>query len=187
MLCYDAGLRLGEALGLEWGDVWWGADENDTTRRLSIERSRSGNRVGLTKSGRSRKVMLSRRLRSRLMARHMERGRPSAGTFVVEQSWGQNIRARLERVRKAAKIRPLKLKDLRDTYASTLITHGIVLRWISGQLGHGSLAVTERHYAKYMAADSYTNPWQVPRGCHPSDLFAYLERSATVRLESRDG
>ena len=34
---------------------------------------------------------------------------------------------------------------MRDTFASTLITHGIVLKWISLQLGHASVATTERH------------------------------------------
>jgi hypothetical protein len=40
-----------------------------------------------------------------------------------------------------------------------------VLRWISLQLGHGSLSVTERHYASYTLSDGYQNPWIVPAGC----------------------
>ncbi len=46
MLCYEAGLRFSEALGVQWGDVWWGADEDDTTRHVHIQRTRSGKRVG---------------------------------------------------------------------------------------------------------------------------------------------
>lgn len=70
---------------------------------------------------------------------------------------------------------PIHFKDLRDTFASTLITHGIVLKWISLQLGHASVATTERHYARYMAVDGYQNPWIVPAGSVPSDLFAMIE------------
>jgi len=183
LLCYEAGLRFGEALGLQWGDVWWGADEDDTSRHVHVRRARSGNRVGLTKSGRSRKVSMSRRLRLRLMALYMERGRSPDEEWVITQSWESNIRTRIAAVAKTAKIRTPKVKDLRDTYASTLITHGIVLRWISLQLGHGSLAVTERHYASYMLSEGYQNPWVVPKGSLPSDLFAVLDKAAPPLLQ----
>ena len=56
-----------------------------------------------------------------------------------------------------------------------LVTHGIVLKWISLQLGHGNTGVTERHYARWMAQDGYRNPWQVPEGGLPVDLFAELD------------
>ncbi len=86
LLCYEAGLRLREAFGLQWGDVWWGQDDSDTTRRIHIQRSRQGNRVGLTKSGRSRKVSISRRLRARLMERFMELGSPGPDQWIIEQN-----------------------------------------------------------------------------------------------------
>jgi len=59
----------------------------------------------------------------------------------------------------------------RDTFATLLLTNGIPLKWISNQLGHGSVAVSERHYARWMDEDEYRNPWQV-RGQVPQDLFA---------------
>ena len=37
--------------------------------------------------------------------------------------------------------------------------------------GHGSVAVTERHYARWMDEDEYRNPWQVSEGQVPTDLF----------------
>lgn len=174
-LLLDAGLRLTEATGLQWGDVWWGQDESDVSRHIHVQRRRSGRTEGHTKSGRSRRVALSRRLRQLLLERHMELGRPEPEAWIVGQSWEENIRSRLDRACRAAKIRRRRPKDLRDTYASTLITHGIVLKWISLQLGHGSIAVTERHYASYMALDRYQNPWQVPQGSLPPDLFAQLD------------
>ena len=39
LLLLDAGLRLGEVLGLRWGGVVWGESENDRTRALIIDRS----------------------------------------------------------------------------------------------------------------------------------------------------
>jgi integrase len=181
MLQYEAGLRVGESLGLQWGDCWYGKDENDTSRHLRIERSRVGNSTGHTKSGRSREVAMSRRLRRLLQNRYMALGRPGAESFVIEQSWPKYIRERIGRVYKAAGIEPHKLKDLRDTFATLQVTHGIVLKWISLQLGHSNVGITERHYARWMAQDGYQNPWQVPTGGLPVDLFAELDLwSATL-------
>ncbi len=174
LLCYEAGLRIGEAVGLKWDDVTFGTDDDDTRRSVLVKRSRVGQRVGRTKTGHKRRVRLSRRLRRHLLARFMEAGRPTSG-WIITQSTHHRIHDRMGRAATAAKVdRPL-FKDFRDTYASTLITHGIVLKWISLELGHASVAVTEKHYAAYMAVDGYQNPWIVPDGCLPSDLFAELD------------
>jgi hypothetical protein len=37
------------------------------------------------------------------------------------------------------------------------------------------VATTERRYARYMAVDGYQNPWIVPAGSFPSDLFTMIE------------
>lgn len=67
MLMLDAGLREGEAAALTWGQVRWGADENDTQRALVIDRNRPrGGAETTPKSGRTRIVALSRRLREAL-------------------------------------------------------------------------------------------------------------------------
>lgn len=41
LLGLDAGLRRGEALGLRWGSIVWGADEDDPTRALLVTEARS--------------------------------------------------------------------------------------------------------------------------------------------------
>jgi integrase len=40
----------------------------------------------------------------------------------------------------------VKPKQLRDSFGSWLLTLGVSLAYISKQLGHGSVSVTERHY-----------------------------------------
>ena len=63
LLCLDAGLRLGEALGLRWRAIEWG-DDRDVNRALRIDESRPrGGEPAPPKSGRSRRVALSQRLR----------------------------------------------------------------------------------------------------------------------------
>src|SRR5262249_49621914 len=67
LLLLDGGLRLGEALGLRWGAIVWCSTEDDPRRALIIDRARPrGGEVGLTKSGRARRVSISRRLRRAL-------------------------------------------------------------------------------------------------------------------------
>ena len=43
-----------------------------------------------------------------------------------------------------------RLKDLRDTFASQLVSAGIPLGYVSHQLGHANLAVTAKHYARWI-------------------------------------
>lgn len=81
VLCLDAGLRAGEALGLRCGAIVWGADENDRSRALRIDLSRPrGGALESPKSGRVRTVALSRRLRAVLLELYRQRfeSRPEA-------------------------------------------------------------------------------------------------------------
>jgi integrase len=172
LLMYECGLRRSEAFGLQWGDIWPGKSDQDTQRHVHVRRSRQGNRVGETKSGRARKVRLSQRLRGLLLERRMQLGRPGDDEFIVASAWPKPYREQLRQVCKAAEIDDHIPKDFRDTFATLLLTHGIPLKWISKQLGHGSVAVTERHYARWMDEDEYRNPWQVSEGQVPQDLFA---------------
>lgn len=50
----------------------------------------------------------------------------------------------------AAGTQRYNIQDLRSTYGMTLINQDVPLKWISQQLGHSGLAVTERFYAKYL-------------------------------------
>ena len=72
------------------------------------------------------------------------------------------------------------LKDLRDTFASQLLTAGITLQYISGQLGHESACVTEKHYAKWIGDDDYREPMPLEEGEVPADLLARLPGKVTT-------
>ncbi|MBS1494037.1 MAG: site-specific integrase [Bacteroidetes bacterium] len=65
-------------------------------------------------------------------------------------------RALLDGVTKACKKAGLKhftFKDLRSIYATWLINADAPLKWISQQMGHSSLSITEKHYAKYITKE----------------------------------
>ena len=176
LLCLDAGLRLGETLGLRWSSIEWG-DDRDTTRALRIEEARPrGGEVTAPKSGRARRVALSRRLRWALLELYQSHDHPPAPReFVLAGVDDSNFRKReWRRILKHAKIGHRALKDLRDTFASQLLTAGIQLGYVSSQLGHADVAVTARHYARWIEGDRYREPMVMEGDEVPADLLARL-------------
>lgn len=199
LLCLDAGLRLGEATGLRWGAIAWGADDGDARRALRIEESRPrGGAVGPTKSGRARTVALSRRLRAALEALYRERSRPvvlplrdaasdAPATEERPPRPDEHVLAGLDpsnyskhewkAVLYRARIGHVRPKDLRDSYASHLLTAAVQLGYISRQLGHADVGVTARHYARWCGDDSCREPLRLEPGEVPADFLARLVES----------
>ncbi len=176
LLCLEAGLRLGEALGLRWGRIQWGEGDHDARRTLLIDQSRPrGGAPSETKSGRSRRVGLSRRLRDALSTLYTERFEPGPDACVLVGIEPSNFRHRAwRRVLKRADIGPRAIKDLRDTFASQLLTAGVQLGYVSQQLGHADVSVTARHYARWCGGDEYREPLTLREGEIPADLIARI-------------
>ena len=65
-------------------------------------------------------------------------------------------------------------KDLRDTFASQLLSNGIQLVYVQRQLGHSTPQVTARHYAKWCGGDEYEEPIRLRPNEIPADLLARL-------------
>lgn len=178
LLLLDAGLRLGEALGLRWADVNFGKDGTDPARSLEIRQARArGRHEGTTKSGRGRTVALSRRLRTALLERYMAAGRPAATARVLPDADAANYRKRHFAPACAhAKLGARRPKDLRDTFASQLLTCGVSLGYVSKQLGHSNVSVTANHYARWCGGDVYRAPLALELGEVPADLLARLSQ-----------
>ncbi len=68
-----------------------------------------------------------------------------------------------------------RLKDLRDTYASQLLSVGVQLGYVSKQLGHSDVSTTARHYATRVGGDTYRPPMDLLPGEVPADFLARLE------------
>jgi len=81
------------------------------------------------------------------------------------------------RILKRAGLAKISYKDLRDTFASQLITCGVPLGYVSRQLGHADLSVTAQHYAKWAGGDDYRDPLLRQPGEVPADFLARLPGS----------
>jgi integrase len=187
LLMLDAGLRVAEVRGLRWGAIGFGANEDDRSRGLIIDRSKpSGTQqIEETKSGRARKVALSRRLRDALRRLYRQRARqalqglrelePRDDRLVLPSFCQANFRGRQwGRILRRAGLGHWRPKDLRDTYASQLLTCGVPVAYISRQLGHSDLGTTTKHYARWCGDDAYREPMGLRPGEVPANLLARL-------------
>lgn len=64
------------------------------------------------------------------------------------------------------------LKDLRDAFASQLLTAGVQLGYVSKQISLAHLAVTARLHARWAEGDLYREPMQLEHDEVPADFLA---------------
>lgn len=154
----STGLRLGEQLALQVGDV-------DLERgKIAIRRSIRKHRIGSPKSGKPRTVDVPpatvaalRDWIDTIRAEAAIRGREATWLFPGETGAPREDKCfvpALRRILKAAGIlRPLRVHDLRHTYASLALQRGVPLLVVSRQLGHASIAITADTYG-HLAPDA---------------------------------
>jgi len=136
LLGAKAGLRCGEIMALEWGDVDLGR------RRLTVRRSDWKGHVTTTKGRRARLVPMAEVLASGLKTgRHLRSGRVLArpGGKPFSQ---QNVRTIVERMERRAGLRALGVHALRHTFCSHLAMNGVPARAIQELAGHAHLSTT---------------------------------------------
>jgi integrase len=147
------GMRLGELLGLQWGDVDFHG------RFIEVRRNLVAAKITSPKSGKNRRVDLSTQLgetlRTLLTARKAEAlkkgwGRVPEWVFCNENGGpldGDNLRHRVfYKVLAKAGLRRVRFHDLRHTFASLLIAQGESLAYVRDQLGHASIQLTVDTY-----------------------------------------
>jgi integrase len=144
------GVRLGELLGLQWGDLDWAA------QRLHVRRSTYRDHFYVPKSKRSRRAVdlgdqlvavLSRLQRDR----YGDQPAPADALLFPGPTGGpldpDNLRHRVWAPALAkAGLRHVRIHSLRHTFASLLIAQGEDLKYVSSQLGHASITITVDRY-----------------------------------------
>lgn len=144
------GLRLGELLGLQWGDL------DETGRRLHVRRTAYRGAFYVPKTKRSRRAVdlgdqllavLSRWRRDRIgdappapeaLIFPAPTGGPRSPDALRKRVWAPALAK--------AGLRHVRIHSLRHTYASMLIAQGENLKYISSQLGHASIQITLDRY-----------------------------------------
>lgn len=144
------GLRIGEALALTWEDI------DLAGRLIRVNKNFVRGIMGTPKNGKARYVDMSSQLTATLTQlgnqakkEALTHGKtdilsalvfPSlAGTPLAKEHWMK--RTYLPALKKA-KVRRIRIHDLRHTYATHLIQAGESLAYIRDQLGHHSINVT---------------------------------------------
>ncbi len=151
-VCAFAGLRLGEACGLQVGDVDFLRRQLTVARQL--QRDGSGVAVCPPKYGSERTVYLPDELVATLadhVARHRSGGSDRGRWLFVDVAGRpfhpQRVNHRWCRARKAAGADHVCMHDLRHFYASGLIAAGCDVVTVQRALGHSSATTTLTTYA----------------------------------------
>ena len=154
LLCaVRTGLRRGELIGLQWGDI------DLQSRYLLVRRSIVRGHQGLPKSRKIRRVDLSPQVCIELEAlrqiRELEtisKGhtlRLDENVFLSPMGFrwdARNLEKYWYQALKASGTRKIRLHDLRHTFASQLIEQGAHPKYIQEQLGHASITMTMDTY-----------------------------------------
>lgn len=169
------GMRIGEVLGLQWGDIDFHG------RFIKVQRSFSRGKLDTPKGGKSRRVDMSNQLTETLKnllkqakADKLSKAWKELPEWVFLNSEMNPVcdscfRDRIfPKALAKAGLRKIRIHDLRHTYASLLIQNGESLAYVKDQLGHFSIKMTVDIYGHL-----------APSGNH--DAVNRLDEDATIR------
>ena len=151
------GTRIGEALGLKWGDI----DFNG--RFINLKRSLSRGKISTLKGKRDRQIDVSLQLADVLQTYRVECKKKglvlglgaepenvftnSKGGFADLNNWRRRV---YNKALEKAKLRKIRIQDLRHTYATLRISKNDNIDDVSKQLGHFSTKFTLDVYNHWM-------------------------------------
>ena len=160
LMAVRAGLRRGELVALQWGDVQLGCDDIDFDRFILVQHNYVRREHTTTKSKKARRVDLSRELRrvlvelrdKRLLEAYLKAKNDISDELIFRSPEGKILdpdnlyhRIFLPVLAKAG-IRRIRLHDLRHTFGSLLLQNGASIVYVKDQMGHSSIQVTVDTY-----------------------------------------
>lgn len=147
LTAFRAGLRLGELLALQWGDLDW------NSKFIRVSKSFKRGRITPTKTGKTRRVDMSNQLCDVLKALQTQRKRDAlqrgvaVNPFLYFEKNGQplsqnTVRKVFKRILQKAGLREIRIHDIRHSFASLLLSDGQSPVYVKEQLGHSSIQMT---------------------------------------------
>lgn len=158
-LLVGSGLRIGEAVALGWSDV----DGRELTVRRSVHRAEgNGYVMGEPKTRQSRRTITLPGIAHQALA--TQRERQAAAKVALRTGEWQDTRGLIFTDAVGRPVSPLlvsadfreaadglglpvRLHDLRHTFATLALSAGVPLKTVSSALGHSSIAITADVYA----------------------------------------
>jgi integrase len=136
LLLARTGLRIGEALALKWDDIDY------VGRFIDVRRSLVRGKISTPKSGKSRRVDMSLQLAD-VLKTHPYRSEyvftNGNGGLIDKDNWRRRV---FSKALENARVRRIRIHDLRHTYATLRISKGDNIADVSNQLGHHSVKLT---------------------------------------------
>ncbi len=163
-LILNTGLRMGEALALQWSDINWKKNTINVTKNLIRVKNRTGKGPKYKliiqekpKTEKSKRVIpLNKAALAALEDLKTAPGYNPNG-FIIHNKDGKAVLPRtleetLENMCAAVGIRKIGVHALRHTYATRLFEKGVDIKIISELLGHSSTEITYRIYVHVIDA-----------------------------------
>jgi integrase len=156
MLCaLRTGMRIGEIQALEWEDL------DFPSRLIQVSKSYYHKKVTTTKNKRTRQVDMSEKLAETLTRLRLSQKKEAlkAGKAVPNRVFAfvgskvlnrDRFRKTLNACLESAKLRRIRVHDLRHTYATIRLLKGHNIGDVSYQLGHSSISITYDVYGNWI-------------------------------------
>ena len=148
LMAVRTGLRVGELLALEWTDIDFESRFVEIKKAMNV----ANKQIGPPKNKKTRKVDLSLSVVQALRRLQAQRKVVSIGgneLVFPSLSYQMLIRKTIKEIAP----RPIRIHDLRHTYATLRIAKGDNIMDVSKQLGHHKVAFTLDKYAHWMPGE----------------------------------
>jgi integrase len=183
LLLARTGMRIGEALALQWEDL------NFKDRSIEVKRSIYRGKITTPKNGKTRLVDMSLQLAEALKSKMrgfalgLADGKKHKAKYVFINKTGNlidkdNWRRRVfNKALIKSEIRRIRIHDLRHTYATLRISKGDNVADVSNQLGHHSVKLTMDVYYQWFPGKkkSEVDGLDDPSLLHPSAPYVHPE------------
>jgi len=182
------GMRMGEIKALRWSDLDF---EN---RLIEVKRSCRKGRITKPKNGKSRRVDMTPHLAETLKTLQiaqkrnaLQKGRPFSEWVFTNNRGGmltyKTFRKGLMECLRLAKLRKIRIHDIRHTYATVRLLSGHNIGDVSYQLGHSSIKITYDTYGHWLPGKFKSEVDELD-SLHPSAPYTHPNRDGSENILS---